>query len=93
MFKATKEMKALFDCDNVGELKEYVGCKVENSGKRIKLTQPVLMQSYEDEFDLPKKNQKLQQNQERFWQYQRMAKNLLQKNNQDIDLELESFYI
>jgi hypothetical protein len=49
-------MKKRFDCDEVGELAEYVGCKVDHNKEEgwIKLTQPVLMQSYVDEFDLPK---------------------------------------
>ena len=44
-----------FECDEVRELKEYVGCKVDYNRKEgwIKLTQPVLMQSYTDEFKLP----------------------------------------
>ena len=41
------------DCDDSGELKEYVGCKIERKGNRIKLTQPVLVQSFADEFDIP----------------------------------------
>ena len=46
-------MKELFDCDDVGEMKEYVGCKVDyNHEKRyMQLTQPVFIQSLEDEFD------------------------------------------
>lgn len=45
----------MFDCDDVGELKEYVGSKVTRDleGRWIRLTQPVLMQSFQDEFDLP----------------------------------------
>ena len=56
VFENKEKLKQLFDCDDVGELKEYVGCKVEwNTEKRsIKFTQPVLLQSYEDEFELPK---------------------------------------
>jgi hypothetical protein len=50
------KMKKEFDCDDQGELKEYIGCKVDHDMENgsIKLMQPVLMQSYEDEFDLPK---------------------------------------
>ena len=53
--KCISEMKGLFDCDDVGEMKEYVGCKIERDvkGGSLKLTQPVLIQSFEDEFDLP----------------------------------------
>lgn len=41
-----------FNCDNIGEFKEYVGCKIERKVDSIKLTQPVLLQSYKDEFPL-----------------------------------------
>ena len=52
---AKKQMMDRFDCDEVGELKEYVGCKIDRNMEEgsIKLTQPVLMQSYSDEFNLP----------------------------------------
>jgi hypothetical protein len=52
--KAKAEMMACFDCDEVGELKEYVGCKIDFNREEgwIKLTQPVLMQSFQDEFEL-----------------------------------------
>jgi hypothetical protein len=52
---AKEEMKKRFDYDEVGELKEYAGCKVDHNKDEgwIKLTQPVLMQSYFDKFDLP----------------------------------------
>ena len=48
-------MTELFDCDDTGSFDEYVGCKVEigEGHKYLKLTQPVLLQSYEDEFQLP----------------------------------------
>ena len=44
-----------FDCDVIGSMDEYVGCKVTyNKEERwIKLTQPVLLQSFKDEFELP----------------------------------------
>ena len=50
-----QSLKQHFDLDKVGELKEYVGCKVEYDKEQgyIKLTQPVLLQSVEDEFELP----------------------------------------
>jgi hypothetical protein len=53
--EAKAQMMDRFDCDEVGELKEYVGCKIDRDTKEgsIKLTQPVLMQSYTDEFDIP----------------------------------------
>ena len=45
----------MFDCEDVGELKEYVGCKIDinNYNQSLKITQPVLIQSFEDEFPLP----------------------------------------
>lgn len=47
-------LKLSFDLDECGPIEEYVGCKVEYNREEgfIKLTQPVLLQSFEDEFDL-----------------------------------------
>jgi hypothetical protein len=45
-------MKARFDCDDIGELTEYVGCKVELTQDYVRFTQPVLLQSYVDEFSI-----------------------------------------
>jgi hypothetical protein len=54
--KAKKQMMDRFDCDEVGELKEHVGCEIDRdlTEGSVKLTQPVLLQSCGDEFDLPK---------------------------------------
>jgi hypothetical protein len=50
---ASKEqMKAKFDCDDIGEITEYVGCKVERTVEYVRFTQPVLLQSYVDEFSI-----------------------------------------
>ena len=48
-------MKKLFDCDDVGDFKEYVGCKIDYNQDEgeLRFTQPVLLQSYVDEFKLP----------------------------------------
>jgi hypothetical protein len=35
-------------------LNEYVGCKIDKGEDFVKFTQPVLLQSYEDGFDLNK---------------------------------------
>ena len=35
---------------------EYVGCKIEKGSGTFKFTQPVMVQSSEDEFDLPSNN-------------------------------------
>jgi hypothetical protein len=52
---AKEEMIKRFECDDVGELKEYVGCKVTfgKNDESLTLTQPVLLQSFVDEFSLP----------------------------------------
>ena len=54
MLKAKTEMMSRFDCDEVRELKEYIGCKLDwNEEKEwIKITQPVVLQSLKDEFEL-----------------------------------------
>jgi hypothetical protein len=38
-------------------LNEYVGCKIDIDEDSVKFTQPVLIQSYEDEFELNKTRQ------------------------------------
>jgi hypothetical protein len=52
---AKGQMIARFDCEEIGEVDKYVGCKVERNYKEnsIKLTQPVMLQSFIDEFNLP----------------------------------------
>eukprot|EP00957_Ditylum_brightwellii_P035502 2691471-Ditylum_brightwellii.AAC.1 len=54
MRKAVKEMHLVFECKDLGVLEEYVGCKIEHKRDEgwIKLMQPVLLQSFEDEFKL-----------------------------------------
>ena len=49
------QMKELFDCDDVGDFHEYVGCKIEHNTDEpsLKFTQPVMIQSFQDEFKLP----------------------------------------
>ena len=53
---AKKQMLDRFDCDDVGNMDEYVGCKIDRNwaDRSLKVTQPVLLQSYTDEFELPK---------------------------------------
>jgi hypothetical protein len=55
VLRAKAQMMARFDCDEVGRLTEYVGCKVDidEEERSCKVTQPVSLQSFEDEFDLP----------------------------------------
>jgi hypothetical protein len=58
--EASKEqMKIRFECDDLGELNEYVGCNIDINKDSVKFTQPVMIQSYEDEFDLNKTRQVL----------------------------------
>ena len=50
-----RSLKKHFEVDDVGWMDEYVGCKVEinRNDTTMKITQPVLLQSFEDEFQLP----------------------------------------
>lgn len=50
-----ERMKKLFECDDIGEMTEFVGCKVDYDKveRSMKLTQPVMIQSFVDEFELP----------------------------------------
>ena len=54
VMKAKQQMKDQFDCDDVGDLNEYIGCKVEidHENGTVKFTQPVMLQSFKDEFEL-----------------------------------------
>jgi hypothetical protein len=45
---AKEKMKARFDCDDIGELTEYVGCKVDRTKDYVQFTKSVLLQSYID---------------------------------------------
>jgi hypothetical protein len=45
-----------FDCKDCGDIEEYVGCKIVRTKNLLKFTQPVLMQSYNDKFELPKQS-------------------------------------
>jgi Reverse transcriptase (RNA-dependent DNA polymerase) len=46
------EFQMVFNCDDQGEMKEYISCKVECSDGSIKILQPVLLQSLKDEFEV-----------------------------------------
>jgi Reverse transcriptase (RNA-dependent DNA polymerase) len=48
------EIRHVFDCDEVGVMKEYIGCKIEHDqeGGGMKITQPVFLQSLQYEFTL-----------------------------------------
>ena len=49
-----EEFQRQFDCDDVGPVEEYVGYRIERNEKdrSIRFTQPVLLQSYGDNFEL-----------------------------------------
>jgi len=53
--EAKQEMLDQFDCDEIRNMNEYVGCKLSKNNNKLKLTQPVLLQSFKDEFDLGNK--------------------------------------
>ena len=55
VFKNKEDFKTHFECDDIGWLEEYVGCKIDIDRKerKLKFTQPVLIQSFTDEFNLP----------------------------------------
>eukprot|EP00957_Ditylum_brightwellii_P011828 891591-Ditylum_brightwellii.AAC.1 len=52
--KESGQFNNTFDCDDIGEDKEYVGCKIniDEKERSMTFTQPVLLQSFEDEFEL-----------------------------------------
>ena len=51
--QAKHMLMAKLECEDFGVMKEYVGVKVEKSDGMAKLTQPVTVQSLDDEFDIP----------------------------------------
>jgi hypothetical protein len=56
VFKLKSNLMEQFECDDCGELTEYIRNKIERVGEdAIRLVQTVLTQSYEDEFNLGNK--------------------------------------
>ena len=49
-----KIMMKLFDCNNSRDMREYIGTKVEVKKEKrlIRLTQPIIVQSFTDEFGM-----------------------------------------
>ena len=47
------EMMQLFDCDDVGNMYDCVGCKIGIEEGSFTFTQTVMLQSFKDEFDSP----------------------------------------
>jgi len=54
----SRKMKNLFECEDVGDFDEYVGCKISREDG-FTFTQPVMLQSFKDEFDLPEREQRV----------------------------------
>ena len=54
---AKEEMIKRFDCDVIGNMDKYVGCKLTRNREErsLKFTQPVMIQSFEDEFQITHK--------------------------------------
>jgi hypothetical protein len=54
VLRAKRAVARHFTLDGQGEMIGYVGCKVEHNRQQrwMKLTQPVMVQSFADEFDL-----------------------------------------
>jgi hypothetical protein len=57
--KTKKDIMERLDCKDCGDIEEYVGCKIVRTKHLLKFTQPVLMQTYNDKFELPKKSYKM----------------------------------
>ena len=51
--EAKKQMTSRFECDVIGNMDEHIGCKLERDrvNKSITFTQPVMIQSFKDEFE------------------------------------------
>ena len=45
-------MKRLFDCDDVGDMEEYVGCKIDCANRSFNLTQTFMVKIFKDEFEM-----------------------------------------
>ena len=75
-------MMKLFDCDDVGNMDEYVGYKI-NGDDCFTFTQPVMLQSFRNEFALPK----------RVPISSAMAGKTLSKTEEDVDTPEETSYI
>ncbi len=57
--KTKKDIIERFDCKDCGDIEKYVGCKIVRTKNLLKFTQPVLMQSYNDKFELHEKSYRL----------------------------------
>jgi hypothetical protein len=52
LLESKAALKEIFDCDDQGIMTEYIGCKIERGSGYMKILQPVLIQSFKDEFDV-----------------------------------------
>ena len=54
LLESKRQFMQIFSCDDRGEIKEYIGCKIEYDRKEkfLKILQPVLLQSFKDEFEI-----------------------------------------
>jgi hypothetical protein len=54
LLQSKEDIMSRIDCEDGGEVKEFVGCKIDydRKNKSMKLTQPVLLQSFKDEFNI-----------------------------------------
>jgi Reverse transcriptase (RNA-dependent DNA polymerase) len=54
VLKSKAQLMEIFACDDQGEMKEYVGCKIDYKRRSgyMMILQPVLLQSFRDEFDV-----------------------------------------
>lgn len=58
--ESKKKFMKIFEYDDIGQFKEYVGCKIERTREAIKFTQLVLLESF-------KEHMKHQIQQEKYW--------------------------
>ena len=58
MANIKQKFTSTVDCDDMGAMVEYIGTKVDIDSKKceLKITQPVLVQSLQDEFDFENPN-------------------------------------
>jgi hypothetical protein len=52
-----RAMNQILDCDDGGDILEFIGCKIDydRTNKSLRFTQPVLLQSFTDEFKIAEK--------------------------------------
>ena len=52
VYKSKYKMKRLFDCDDVGDMEKYVGCKIDCANRSFNFTQPFMVKIFKGEFDM-----------------------------------------